>query len=255
MCPCYAALPMRRALVIVGKAPRAGSVKTRLSPPLSLEQAAELYEAFLLDTLETVRELGWERVCVVHPPGEAPSLTGSVDLLEQPAAGLARALSFAFEHHFAQGFDRVVLIGSDNPTLTVEPILMANRVLEEVDLAIGPTHDGGYYLIGMRQPWPRLFTQIEWSTPRVYAQTLQRAREMDLRVQAVQEWFDVDDAADLDHLTAELARLAISVAPHTRALLRGWYENPGLHPGASCIGLRDAGGNFAGLPHARQDHD
>jgi uncharacterized protein len=231
---------MRRALVIVGKAPVPGRAKTRLVPPLSPEEAAALYRAFLVDTLQVAQQLAWERVCVVHPPGDGASLPTGVDLLEQPADGLGRALAFAFDYHFTLGFDRVVLIGSDNPTLTAEPILAADRALEQADVAIGPTRDGGYYLIGMRQAWPALFSGIEWSTPRVRAQTLQRAHELGLAVEPVEEWFDVDEPSDLDYLDAELARLPTSVAPHTRAVLRTWHQDAGLHARASGVRLGDA---------------
>ncbi len=217
---------MRRALIVVGKAPVAGSAKTRLVPPLSAEDAADLYRGFLLDTLELAASLDWERTSLVHPRGDGPPLVAllanqqHIELLEQRSAGLGDALAYAFEHHFAEGFDTAILIGSDNPTLSVGPVQAAWQSLQAgADVVIGPTLDGGYYLIGMRRPHLGVFAGIEWSTPRVYGQTLERARELLLRVQPVSEWYDVDEPADLERLTREIAEAPADVAPHTRRVL------------------------------------
>ena len=216
---------MRRALVIVGKAPDAGQAKTRLVPPLSPDQAAALYRAFLLDAVQLGLGLGWEQLSVVHPRGSADALRRFLPagpaLIEQPGRGIADALAHAFAFHFGQGFDRVVMIGSDNPTLPREPLDEAARALESCDVAIGPSDDGGYYLLGMIAPYLTLFDGIAWSTRHVCAQTRARASELGLRVGAVQRWFDVDEPADLDRLRTELAQADASVARHTRqALLR-----------------------------------
>jgi rSAM/selenodomain-associated transferase 1 len=219
-----ATLPtMRRALLIVGKAPVPGRTKTRLVPPLSPEEAAALYRGFLLDCVDLGLELGWEQVSVIHPGGAgqplAALLPSGVTLVQQSGHGLGDALSSAFERHFGEGFQRVVLIGSDNPTLPVEPIRAACAALDEDDLSIGPTVDGGYYLIGMRAAHLGVFSQIEWSTPRVFGQTLARAIALGLRVHTVQEWYDVDEPPDLQRLRTDLLRLLPGVAPNTRAAL------------------------------------
>jgi len=219
-----ATLPgMRRALLIVGKAPVPGQTKTRLVPPLSPEEAADLYRGFLLDCVSLGLDLGWERVSVVHPAGSgqllAELLPPRVTLVEQSGHGLGDALSSAFEGHLADGFDRVVLIGSDNPTVPLDPIRAACKALDDHDLSIGPTVDGGYYLIGMRAAHLGVFENIDWSTPRVYAQTLARARKLGLRVYAVPGWYDVDEPHDLDHLRCDLLSLPHDVAPNTRAAL------------------------------------
>jgi rSAM/selenodomain-associated transferase 1 len=211
---------MRRALLIVGKAPVPGRTKTRLVPPLSPDEAAELYRGFLLDCVSLGLELGWERVSVIHPAGSGDVLAALLPtralLVEQAGHGLGDALSSAFARHVGEGFQRVVLIGSDNPTL---PIRTACAALDEHDLSIGPTVDGGYYLIGMRAAHLGVFSQIEWSTPRVYAQTLAQAHVLGLRVRAVQEWYDVDEPPDLARLRDDLLSLPRDVAPNTRAAL------------------------------------
>jgi rSAM/selenodomain-associated transferase 1 len=214
---------MPRAVIVVGKAPIAGRTKTRLVPPLSATDAAALYGAFLLDTLTLAVSLGWERTTLVHPLGHGPLLDevpAGVRLLEQKGEGLGDALTYAFEHHFDSGTQSVILIGSDNPTLSAEPLLSAASALQSgADVTIGPTRDGGYYLVGMRRPCPGLFEHIEWSTPRVFAQTLARAKHFGLHVHSVQEWYDVDEPADLEVLQSELATRPSSVAPHTRTVL------------------------------------
>jgi uncharacterized protein len=222
---CSVTLPgrMRRALIVVGKAPIPGRTKTRLVPSLSADAAAAIYRGFLLDTLQLAHSLGWERVSLVHPRGDAPLLRGlatGVQLLEQPRQGLGHALRFAFERHFRDGCDTVTLIGSDNPTLPVELVQDAQDALARGhDLAIGPSLDGGYYLIGMRQPHLGVFDHIDWSTSRVYTQTLERAANLGLRVHAVQEWYDVDEPEDLEQLVHELDCSPRDVAPNTRAAL------------------------------------
>jgi len=218
---------MRRALVIVGKAPRPGRTKTRLVPPLSHDEAAALSSAFLLDTVETALSLGWERVTVVHPALADESdllrrvLPVQVGLAAQAGLGLGDALRGAFAAHFAEDFERVVLVDSDSPTLPRAILEAACAELDRADVTIGPTRDGGYYLLGLRARRDRLFERIAWSTERVFEQTLERARP--LRVCSLAEWYDVDTPADLERLRAELARASDDVARHTR---RALFQEP-----------------------------
>lgn len=216
---------VRRALVITGKAPEPGRTKTRLSPPLTPLQAAHLYRGFLQDTVRMALGLGWERTSLIYPPRVgareelAALLPSAVTLVAQAGAGLGEALGGAIRDHLADALQRVVIIGSDNPTLPPEIVAEAARGLDDHDLVVGPSHDGGYYLIGMDRAQPGLFEGIAWSTSVVYRQTLERARAADLSVLSLPEWYDVDTAADLEVLRADLARLPPDVAPTTRALL------------------------------------
>jgi rSAM/selenodomain-associated transferase 1 len=236
----YAGETMRSALIVVGKAPEAGLTKTRLVPPLTPLEAAELYRAFLLDAVDLGLKVDCERLSVVHPRGAAPALKKllppPVHLVEQPTSGLGDALAFAFERHFESGFERVVLIGSDNPSLPAEPVEQAFAALDSHDLSIGPSADGGYYLIGLRQAHLDVFQGIAWSTPQVYAQTLSRARRLNLRVHAGREWYDVDTPADLERLRLDLRSASEAVARHTRAAMRRLAEaTPAAEPAASAF--------------------
>ena len=113
----------------------------------------------------------------------------------------------------------MVLIGSDNPTLPQSLIEQACAALDADDLCIGPSADGGYYLIGLREPHLGVFDAIEWSTSRVYGQTLARAERLGLRVASLPEWYDVDEPSDLVRLQ-RAGRAPETVAPHTRAALQ-----------------------------------
>ena len=214
-----------RALVVVGKAPEAGRTKTRLSPPLSPAQAADLSGAFLQDTIAVAAAAAWDRVSLVYPPTPDADrrlralLPPDVYLAAQHEDGLGAALADAFRSHLEAGFGRVVLVGSDNPTLPPSLLADADRTLDAHDLVLGPSADGGYYLIGMDRPHLGVFADITWSTSIVYQQTLARARALGLRVASIQEWYDVDTAADLARLRAELEGAPASVAPATRAVL------------------------------------
>ena len=213
---------MRRALVIVGKAPRPGASKTRLVPPLSSEEAAELSQAFLLDTVATGLSLGWECVCVVHPLEDGAALRAllpsRVRCLVQAGHGLGDAIRGAFDGCFGEGYERVLLVDSDSPTLPARILDQASNLLRTHDVTVGPSVDGGYYMLGLREPHPELFNGIEWSTPRVLAQTLDRAGC--LRVAVLETWYDVDTPDDLARLQAELQEQPTPASNTTQVLQR-----------------------------------
>jgi rSAM/selenodomain-associated transferase 1 len=218
-------LDVRRSIVVLGKAPRAGETKTRLVPPLSAEQAAALYRAFLQDTVGTVLSLGWDDATLVHPATEHAAselrafLPPGMRLQPQLGEGLSEALSGAFSSRVRAGFECVVLIGSDTPTLPAELIEGAARALCTHDLVIGPSLDGGYYLLGMTSVHPALFDGIAWSTELVFGQTMERARELALRTHVLCPWYDIDTADELRRLREDLLALPPCVAAATRAAL------------------------------------
>ena len=132
---------------------------------------------------------------------------------------------------FDSGYPRVIVLDSDSPTLPATYIERADRLLDSHDLVVGPSEDGGYYLVGLRQPRPELFRGIAWSTRHVTAQTLDRAAEFGLSVAILPAWYDVDTGADLERLRMEVAGLPSVALRATRRVL------------ASCQFQRSAGGS------------
>jgi rSAM/selenodomain-associated transferase 1 len=204
----------RCALAVMAKAPKAGHVKTRLSPPLDSQQAAALNIAFLRDTIACLKEVeaAAEAKAVVSytPIGEEANFAGvvsdDVPLIPQRGEGFGERLLHTAEDLFAAGFRAVCLIDSDSPTVPTDAYIEAvERLLANEDCTVlGPSDDGGYYLIGVNALHPRLFEDIAWSTAIVAEQTLQRAREIDLPVYSLPTWFDVDDRQTLTRLYREL---------------------------------------------------
>jgi hypothetical protein len=202
------------ALAIMTKAPRAGTVKTRLQPPLTPAEAAELNICFLHDIADAILEVGEHAkgVGVFTPPGSEKEYEGVLpshfDLIPQRGDGFGERLTNAADDLLHLGFESCCLINSDSPTATVEAFREAEAQLQDADdrIVLGPSDDGGYYLIGMRKLNRHLFEEIDWSTERVFAQTDERAREVGLNVHVLPKFYDVDDGATLRRLCEELLR-------------------------------------------------
>ena len=218
---------LRRVVAIMAKAPSAGEVKTRLCPPLSVAEAAELYRAFLLDKIEQARTLEAASHAIAYTPdqgrGAFEGLAPDFILIPQRGDDLGRRLAASFAHFFAQGYAGVLLIDSDTPTLPTEFLLQALDLSAkaDTDLVLGPSEDGGYYLVGLRAARPELFEDVPWSTSGVLLETMRRARGLGLDVAWLPRWFDVDTGPDLKRLRASLAATAGPAARHTRRFLDG----------------------------------
>lgn len=219
------------ALAVMTKAPQAGRVKTRLVPPLTPEEAAELNKCFLRDTATAIsHSAGAEIACgvAVYTPVGAESayndiLPADFRLLSQRGDKFGERLYFATEDLFKCGFDSVCLIDSDSPTVPAQNFAKAVELLSKSEdrVVLGPSDDGGYYLIGMKKPHRQLFEQIDWSTERVLKQTIERATEMELEIELLPTGYDVDDGASLSRLCNELLSEQVddSIAPNTRRFL------------------------------------
>ena len=206
--------PKRCALSIMTKAPRPGEVKTRLIPPLTPIEAAQLNTNFLRDVSRSIslaaRKSASRGIAVYTPRGSEESyeeiLPANFFLLPQRGNLFGERLLFAAEDLFKVGFESVCLINSDSPT--VEPSSFAeaaNELAKSGDrIVIGPAADGGYYLIGLKKLHRRLFEEIDWSTERVLEQTRQRASEIGVEVHQLPIGLDVDDAATLSDLCEEI---------------------------------------------------
>ena len=214
---------MAALLIIFAKEPLAGQVKTRLCPPLSADAAARLYKNFLEDILEEMARLPGLSLALAYTPGTAldffKELTpAGVFLFPQEGGDLGERLVLAFDRGLAAGFGTVLVRNSDSPDLPGKIVLAAAQALESghADLVLGPSPDGGYYLVGLKAPQPELFQEMSWSQPTVLADTLTRASRLSLTVHLLPSWPDIDTIADLQTF---LKRRPWSDAPGRRTHL------------------------------------
>jgi rSAM/selenodomain-associated transferase 1 len=214
-----------RVLVIMAKAPRPGAVKTRLAASLSHAAVVDFYCCLLDDTLTLARSLGDVEVAIMCPDAdvnELAQLAGSqASVVAQKGAGLAAGLTSVFAH-FAEGHQRrTIAFNSDSPHLPRSVLEDAFETLAAHDVVIGPTHDGGYYLVGAKASHATLFASDGMGTSSALDRLLLRARSLKLTVGYAEPFYDVDVADDLTRLAAEL-RVAPARAPRTAAWLREW---------------------------------
>ncbi len=227
------------ALTVMAKAPRAGRVKTRLSPPLTLDQTAALNICFLRDTTENLATVAHGAGLISYTPvGDevlfAGLLPDTFALVPQRGDGFGERLLFAAQDILALGYGSVCLIDSDSPTVPAAAYAQAVQALAAPGdrVVLGPSHDGGYYLIGLKQAHPEPFDRISWSTSTVLAETRQRCVEASLELVELPLWYDVDDAATLALLEAEILQdqapaftsLPGYFAPHTRQFLLDMHQ-------------------------------
>ncbi|HYU11271.1 MAG TPA: TIGR04282 family arsenosugar biosynthesis glycosyltransferase [Stellaceae bacterium] len=226
------------AIAVMAKAPRVGAAKTRLVPPLSAAEAAGLSACFIRDAAENIAAAAQQAAIegyIAYSPSDAAAefaslLAGATRLLQSRRIGLGASLYDAAKDLLAAGYGSVCLVNSDSPTLPTSLLVEAARALSLPGdrMVLGPADDGGYYLIGLKQAHARLFEEITWSTPLVFGQTVERAREIGLEPLVLPMWYDVDDVESLQRLRVELlgedgesGRGARYRAPHTAAFLRG----------------------------------
>lgn len=212
----------RVAVAMMARAPAAPG-KTRLLGHVDAMQHAALRVALFHDTLDALRAVRRvDHVVICDPPEACPDVRASVgpevDVLAQRSGDLGMRLAGAFEDLFRLGAEAVVIVGSDLPDLPPSIVRRAIGALERPGdrVVIGPALDGGYYLVGLKAPHRSLFAGIDWSTPAVLGQTLDRARTLGLQVELLPPWADVDDPSDLQRLARERS----PGAARTRAWIR-----------------------------------
>jgi uncharacterized protein len=234
-------LPNRgRTLVVMAKAPRPGAVKTRLVPSLSLAAVTDFYCCLLDDTLVLARSLCDVEVAIMCPDSDVNELvrlssseaSGSeVSVVAQKGEGLAAGLTSVFAHfapdrqredHQRDAHQRrIIAFNSDSPHLPRSVLEGAFETLAAHDVVVGPTHDGGYYLVGAKASHPTLFARDGIGTSSALERLLSRARTLELSVGFADPYYDIDVADDLTRLAEEL-RLAPARAPRTAAWLKEW---------------------------------
>jgi uncharacterized protein len=213
---------MQRTLLVVAKRPAAGQTKTRLCPPLSGDSAAALYECFLRDTLDITRQVPGITRAIGYLPEHADGYFGALApdmaLTPQRGADLGERLDHLLTDALSAGAGQAVVMDSDSPTLPADYIAQAFRALDgAADVVLGPCDDGGYYLIGLKRPQPRLLRDVQMSTPYVVRDTLTLAERLGLQVALLPPWYDVDTVGELERLRAELRDLPAAQARWTRS--------------------------------------
>jgi hypothetical protein len=230
------------AVAVMAKAPRVGAVKTRLVPPLSEAEAAELSGCFIRDIADNIVAAGRStpiRGHIAYSPSGSEAvfrglLPSAFRLLPPRHDGLGFGLADAAEDLLAAGYGSVCLVNADSPTLPTSILVEAAQTLQRPGdrVVVGPAEDGGYYCIGLKDRHLRLFEDIDWSTERVFGQTLERAYEIGLEAVVLPTWYDVDDLASLRRLagalfdeSADQAQRTQFAAPHTASFLRRLIGN------------------------------
>lgn len=191
-------------LVVVAKAPVPGEVKTRLSPEFTTEEATNLYRCFIQDRIKEIGSLAGMDLAIFYTPDDSEEyftkfLSNGFRLFPQRGKDLGERLSNIFVDKLAQGYDAVSIIDSDTPDLPRSIVQQSFQLLtaDRADAVFGPCYDGGYYLVGMRQPHPELFQKIPWSTENVLPRTLEKAHSLGLQTKLLPRWNDLDTFQDL----------------------------------------------------------
>lgn len=214
-----------KVLVIMAKAPRLGAVKTRLVPSLSPQAVTDFYCCLLEDTLRLARSLSNVEVAMMCPESDVKELAefagSGTSVIAQKGEGLAAGLTSVFTHFAAAHQRRIIAFNSDSPHLPHSVLEDAFETLAGHDIVVGPTHDGGYYLVGAKASHPTLFANDGMGTSSALDRLLSRIKALELSVGMAASFYDIDVADDLTRLGAEL-RLAPTRAPRTAQWLKDW---------------------------------
>jgi len=213
---------MDASLLVFAKVPRPGDVKTRLTPVLTPAEAAELYRAFLYDALALYAQLAVDVRLYLAPPvpeGAVDERPASVSVHSQDGEGLGARMSTAFRETFEAGFTRISVVGTDHPTLPAAYVRQSFRALTtDRSICIGPSEDGGFYLLGMSAYYPQLFEGMTYSHGDVFTDTLARVGTTDARLTVLPQWYDVDTPKALARMIADLEGSDVE-APRTRRVV------------------------------------
>jgi len=214
-------------LVIMAKAPRPGTAKTRLAQSLPAPAVVELYRCLLDDTIALAQSLDHTDIAIMCPASDVHDLArvvgDTVAIVAQSGDGLAAGLTSVFANFALAGHTRIIAFNSDSPHLPAPVLQGAFQALARCDVVVGPTHDGGYYLVGAKASHPGLFTADGLGTTNAFDALQARARALGLSVHLTDPFYDIDVAGDLPRLAAEL-RLAPARAPRTAVWLKQWGQ-------------------------------
>ena len=213
------------ALIVFVKAPRPGDVKTRLIPALGAEGAAAFYRILAEEEARrTAPQAGdYTRLFFFAPVDAHDAIAawfpGEV-LVAQQGADLGARMAAAFEESFRRGARRAAIVGTDVPWVSREIVLEAFRALDDHDLALGPAHDGGYYLLALARTCPEIFRGIPWSTPDVLSATVAKAEALGVTVKTLETLTDIDTLEDVRTAWAALEPILAGAPALAGALSR-----------------------------------
>jgi rSAM/selenodomain-associated transferase 1 len=205
-----------QCLLFFVKYPQNGKVKSRLQDSLASEKIIELYKHFVMDILTTIQSINIPFIICFYPPDKESSvmnwLGSHYSYQKQQGIDIGERMKDSFKKTFSQGYQKVVLIGSDIPDLPSEILISAFSLLNKYDVVLGPSEDGGYYLIGFTNTGfsPQIFHNISWNTNLVFEQTINIVKEQEGQVHLLPTWNDIDTISDLKkmynkHKTSEFS--------------------------------------------------
>lgn len=199
---------MKRAIIIMAKAPVAGTVKTRLHSILAPEKCASIACAFLQDSIKKAQTVCKNIILAYAPAAQSRFLeeiiSPEIILIEQKGANLGERMANAFDTAFRENL-AVVMTGTDSPTFPAEYISKAFEFLEKgAQIVLGKSKDGGFYLIGLQKPMPEIFERIEWSTPMVFEQITKNIKSAGIALKLLPEHYDVDTPDDFTMMKDEI---------------------------------------------------
>lgn len=227
-----------RVLVIMAKAPRVGMVKTRLTPNVPPEVVTDFYRCLLEDTLALAWSLSDVDVAIMCPGSDVDELAqlagNETKTIAQTGEGLAAGLTSVFEHFAGRHQRRIIAFNSDSPHLPGSVLESAFETLVTHDVVVGPTHDGGYYLVGAKASHPSLFANDGIGTATALDRLLARMQTLGLSISRVAPFYDIDVADDLSRLAEEL-RLAPGKAPRTAQ----WLKDRAFAVAQSCSAAKE----------------
>lgn len=223
------------SIVMFSKAPEPGKVKTRLTSHMSDLDAASFHEAFVVDTLDTIVSLENAETYIACHPDKEHRFFGEIEehfnikTFSQEGGDLGERMENAFRYLRKIGHKEILIIGSDSPTLPAEIVDEAFEKLKKYELVIGPSHDGGYYLIGISGRIPDLFSGIDWGTDKVFEETIKKAKESKLDFSILPLWYDIDTIKELRFMQIHLDNMNEGNCVRTRDMIKRLKEiNGGL---------------------------
>ncbi len=238
----------KNIICVFAKCPRPGEVKSRLEETVGKKQAAFLARAFLMDTISTSLRVKDTSMAIAHWPPESEQdfrdiiylycneekdkkskeKSAGIRLLPQLGSNLGARLKNALNELFETGAEKVLIIGSDSPQLDPSIFRAALELLNKSRVVLGPTFDGGYYLVGLSEPCPEIFNGINWGTPNVYRETTDILERTNIEWQELEISYDVDSSEDLELLYFEIDNLRLAgnetTCFHTEKCLRSLTE-------------------------------